>query len=171
MKYFKPELLARFRSRSEHDAASVEDKWDHACDTYLARLKNIRAKLPRDARGLIAAVSLHDAKVLNVSIGRGKKPFFAVRLQLEGFNDHPGEVLDLIYHPVAPPMWGVSLQSHPSLGKKPLWVLCDEWDLDRDNEFFIHRLLLTGLEIEFVSMLFPSSVWNKCFRHKSLRPK
>jgi hypothetical protein len=149
MNYFKPELLARCRSRGDvAEAAAAE--WEAARAAYRARLDAIRPSLPAAVRRLLSIVSLHDAKVLGMSIGK-RKPRFALRVRLEGTARQPGEVLEVSYRPVVGPNGGVTFQKPPLAEAPPpgpQWVLYDEFDVDEDRGLFVHSLLLTsGMEI------------------------
>jgi len=154
MKYFKPDLLARCRSLDDDIAEAAAEEWERARVAYHTRLKAIRSSLPPVVRRLVSTVSLHDAKVLSVSFGK-RKPRFALRVQLEGTKNQPGEVLELSYHPVVGPNGGVAFRKHPKIGNGSQgshWVLYSEFDVDEDRGFFIHSLLLTGeieMEIRF----------------------
>jgi hypothetical protein len=150
MKYFTPELLARCRSLEDVAEAAAEEL-EQASDAYRTRLKALRPSLPPGVRRLVSTVSLHDAKVLNVSFGK-RKPRFALRLRLEGINNQPGEVLELSYRVVAGPNGGVAVRRHPQGSEGPKgvhWVLNNEFDVDEERGFFTHCILLTsGVEIE-----------------------
>ncbi len=151
MKYFTPDLLARCRSLDDDVAEAAAEELEQASVAYRARLKALRPSFPAGVRGLMATVSLHDAKVLDVSFGK-RKPRFALRVRLEGTKNHPGEVLELSYQPVVGPNGGVAFRRHPQLSEGPErshWVLNNEFDVDEDRGFFTHSILLTsGLEFE-----------------------
>jgi hypothetical protein len=151
MKYFKPELLARYRSSDDSVAETAAQQWDEATTAYRARFKSIRAKFPVGVRRFCAKVSLHDARVLGAAYNP-RQPLFGILLQMEGSAGESGEVLELNYHPVAGPHGGVQIKRHTSCqgkGHKDVRVLYDEFDLDEEHAFFTHALLLTdGREIE-----------------------
>jgi hypothetical protein len=150
MKYFKPELLARCRSLDDDVAEAAAEEWEQASAAYRARLRAIRLQLPPAARRLMSRVTLHDAKVLGVASSR-RRPWFSLRLQLEGTPGQPGEALELAYHVVAVPHGGLVFRKHAidQSPPEPLWVLYNEFDIDAERAFFTHSLLLTGgLEME-----------------------
>ncbi len=152
MKYFKPELLARCRSRDDGVADEAAKEWEEALAAYQARFASIRGQLPGGVRRLCSRFSLHDAKVLGVASSSKRKALFGMLLRLEGSPGQPGDILELNYHPVAGPNGGVEVKMHrPSeqLSRRDVWILYDEFDLDEEHAFFIHSLLLTdGREVE-----------------------
>jgi len=159
MKYFKPELLARYRSSDDGVADAVAKEWEEAITAYQARFKSVRSKFPSGVRRLCSKVSLHDAKVLGAAYN-DRQPLFGILLQVEGLPRQSGEVLELKYHPVAGPNGGVRISTHASTereARKGVWVLYDEFDLDEEHAFFTHALLLTDrreIEIRFHNLTF-----------------
>ena len=150
MKYFKPELLARCQSLDDDVADAAREEWELAFRAYRTRIDAIRKGFPVSVRRFMSTVSLHDAKLLGLSIAT-QKPHVAIRVRLEGSKDHPGQILDLNYRPVVRPMQGVNIQRRRNIGSDAagaLWVLYNEWDADKKRGHFTHRLLLTALEIE-----------------------
>lgn len=151
MKYFKPELLARFRSSDDDVADAAAKEWDDAAAAYQARFKSIQDGLPQSVRRLCAKVTLHDARFLGAAIGK-EEPFFGLLIQLEGRGEQPGEVLQLNYDTVSGPKGGVHVRTHSEVtenSRKGVWILYDEFDQDAEHPFFTHMLLLSdGREIE-----------------------
>ena len=151
MKYFKPELLARYRSSDDGVADAAAKEWEEALAAYQARFKVVRGKLPPGVRRLCSKVSLHDAKVLGVAYGN-EQPLFGIMLQLEGSQGQRGEVLELNYHPVVGEKGGIHIGTHSSSERaahRDVWILYDEFDFDEEHAFCTHSLLLTdGREIE-----------------------
>jgi hypothetical protein len=154
MKYFKPELLARCRSLDDDLADAAAEEWEQAVAAYGQRLRAIRRLVPRAVRGLLARVTLHDAKVLTIAAAKGE-PRLRIWLQLEGTASQPGEVLELNYLVVAGPHGGMAVKKHPQFKKSAPglgWVLYDEFNLEEQRAFFTHSLLLTGgyeIEVRF----------------------
>jgi len=151
MKYFKPELLARCRSRDDDVADAAAKEWDEAADAYQARFKAIESLLPGEVTRLCSRFSLHDAKMLGAAFATREGALFGILLQLEGVPGHLGEILQLNYHPVAGPHGGVNVKPPDSSSgvRRDVWVLYDEFDLDKEHGFFTHSLLLSdGREIE-----------------------
>jgi hypothetical protein len=146
MKYFKPELLARYRSPDDEVADAAAEEWEQAIAEYRARIRAIRLRLPSHARRLLARVSLHDAKILTLAFGR-KQPTFTLQIQLEDTPSQPGRVLELSYLSVAGPHGGVTFRKHPGFNRgsqNQEGILYDEFDLDEQRTFFTHSLLLSG---------------------------
>jgi hypothetical protein len=152
MKYFKPELLARCRSRDDNVADAAAREWEEALAAYQARFTSIRSQFPGGVRRLCSRFTLHDARVLGVASSSKRKALFGMLLRLEGAPGRPGEILELNYHPVAGPNGGVKIkppESSQQVARKDVWILYDEFDLDEEHAFFTHSLLLTdGREIE-----------------------
>jgi hypothetical protein len=155
MKYFKPELLARCRSPVDDTADAAAKEWERAILAYRKRLQAIRPALPGSVRRLLSRVTLHDAKVLAITAGPERQPWFTLLVRLEGTASSPGELLELTYLCVTGPHGGVAFKKQapfkknsPGLG----WVLYDEFDFHKKRNFFTHSLLLTGgheVEIRF----------------------
>jgi hypothetical protein len=158
MKYFKPELLARCRSRDDDEAETAANEWDKATAAYRAHLKRIRSHLPAAATYLCANFSLHDAKLLRVAAHR-EQPAFGILLQLEGSSRRPGDLLDMHYKLVIGPTGGVQIKDHQRSKKSPnrnVVVLYDEFDLlEEDRQSFTHSLLLSDdqeIEVRFADL-------------------
>ncbi len=155
MKYFKPELLARYRSSDDRVAEAAATEWEEALAAYQARFKSIRGKLPVGVRRF-SKVSLHDARYLGAALDK-QQPLYGLLLQLEGLPGQSAEVLELKYQPVPGPNGGIHIMMHTSSERKPrkgVWLLYDEFDLDEAQDFFTHTLLLTGgweIEIRFLN--------------------
>lgn len=151
MKYFKPELLARCRSRDDDVAEAAATEWEEAVAAYQKRFDAISPQLPGEVGRLCSRFPLHDAKMLGAAFAT-ETALFCILLQLEGEAGHTGKVLELKYLPVAGPNSGVIIKTHHSIqgaSRRDVWVLYDEFDLDEEHRFFTHSLLLTdGREIE-----------------------
>ena len=154
MKYFKPELIERYRSINDDIADAAAKEWEEAIVSYRARIKAIRTKLPAGVRRLRSRVPLHDSKIFGVAIS-DPKPLFSMLIQLEGTARHPGEVLELNYHSVAGPNGGIHFRMPTSAITKVLKdarILYDEFDVDETHGFFTHSILLNDwreFEIRF----------------------
>lgn len=145
MKYFKPELLARCRSADDEVTDPAAGEWEQAIQAYRQRLRSIRSHLPTGARRLLSRVTLHDAKLLDVILSK-KLPRLALVIRLPGTSSQQGKVLNLDYFLVTKPHSCVTFTKHspPSTGAGERWVLYDEFDLNEQEGFFTHSLLLTG---------------------------
>jgi hypothetical protein len=64
MKYFRPDLLARFGSRDEATALAAQEELEAQSEAYAKYLNEIRDKLPVRLRELQESYYLHDARVL-----------------------------------------------------------------------------------------------------------
>jgi hypothetical protein len=146
MKYFKPALLARCRSLDDQVADAAAAEWERAIAAYRKHMQAVRPRLPRSARFLLSRVTLHDAEVLSIALGR-EQPTLTLVLRLEGTSSEPGELLELRYLLVTGPHGGVSVRKHARLSKDAVgrgWILYDEFDLNEQRAFFTHSLLLAG---------------------------
>jgi hypothetical protein len=142
MKYFTPELLAKYRSQDDDVADAADEEWERTIAAYAKRLKKIRSKLPEEVRQFMSEYCLHDAKLILFGMHKDL-PLLAVLLQLEGTSSQPGEALALFYKTADGQHVGKPRQSALE------WVQCDEFDLDEKQGFFTHSLLLTdGSEIK-----------------------
>ena len=151
MKYFKPDLLIRCRSRDDDVAEAAAKEWEEAATAYRTRLEAVRAHLPAKVERLRSRFSLHDAQVLGLAFG-SEKARFGILLKPDSPSVQPGKILDLNYHPAAGANGGVSIRAQTLTqggGRSDVWVLYDEFDLDEQHGFFTHSLLLSdGHEIE-----------------------
>lgn len=86
MKYFKPELIQRYRSLDDDTAEAAAAEWEVAISAYRSRYRRIRDKLPRNVRLLRSKIAFHDSKILGVAIHENK-PLFSSLIQLEGTPD------------------------------------------------------------------------------------
>jgi hypothetical protein len=80
MKYFTPELLARFRSPDDHVSDKAHDDWDRAIDRYQRRLKKISRRLPTSVKRFRRQLCLHDAHIITLA-QRGKQFFIVAELE------------------------------------------------------------------------------------------
>lgn len=160
MRYFKPEILARYRSADEAVSEAAADEWEQALDRYNAELDSIRPDLPPGIRALLASCSLHDAKILSISEAR-RSPRLSMLIQLEGRPTRPGDLLELQYVLARTSRQpGLSLLTHGELDKDlpdKGRIQYDEFAKVADDpvEVFSHSLLLKGgleLQIRFMDV-------------------
>src|SRR5436853_357764 len=97
MKYFTPDLLARFGSDDDAVADAASAEWEQVHATYLQHLQSIRAELPRRVRHLLDRFNLHDARVSTLAVDR---ELLSVTLQ---FGDARGGGVQLNYRLTAEP--------------------------------------------------------------------
>jgi hypothetical protein len=140
MKFFTPDLLARFGSADDATADAAHREWEQADGKYRKRLDRIRAKLPPAARELTRRFCLHDARLLTLGVRDDYRSLFLF-LSL----DTPdGEGLLLEYDLVKRPQ----ILKHPSLSEPgtPLEWLYDEFGVGRGrgHPTFKHSILFTG---------------------------
>lgn len=150
MKYFKPELLARYRSPDDDIAEAAAAEWEANTIAYGKRLAAIRKRLPPSVRGFLGRYTLHDAKLLAIAVGR-KQPTFSLQVGLEGSPTQPGPILEIKYRIVVGNRGGVAFTRHAPFASEPSslgWILYDEFDAPEKGDSFVHSLLLsTGLEL------------------------
>jgi hypothetical protein len=148
MKYFTPDLLARFGSTDDLVADAAYEEWEAKREAYDKHLKEIGKQLPRSVRRFIKEYRLHDARV--VLIGNQPPRSFALFLELDASRN---EGVLLVYSLAAPPQ----MIRHPVLsentdGVQAEW-LYDEIDIiGVDNiSAFRHSILFTGgVELQLV---------------------
>ena len=157
MRYFTPELLARYRSPADAVADAAAAEWEQAVAKYNAELDAIRSDLPGGVIALLDRYSLHDAKLLGVLVA-AKRPRVSLLIQLEGRPNRPGKVLELRYLVARRP--SLSVTTHGN-ARKALAdgnrIQYDEFGKVSDDpaEVFSHSLLLkdgSELRITFVEM-------------------
>lgn len=150
MKYFTPELLARYRSPDDAVAEAAAAEWEANTAAYRERLQAIRSRLPRSVRGLLGRYTLHDAKVLTLALGM-TQPTCTLQVRLEGTPSQAGPVAEIKYRIVPGDRGGVTFTRHApfsSAASSLGWIIYNEFDAPEKGETFVHSLLLsTGLEI------------------------
>jgi len=162
MRFFTPELYARFNSAKRDEADKADEQWESAIRGYRKHLDRIRERLAPEVREL-ADLCLHDAELL--SPDQSLQPLVSVRLESVGPEalwraisvmplKQDRELMTLVYvlfdrirHRPPPRGWRFSKL-------RPHW-LYDEIDLDAlQAGHFLHRVLLSDgrtLEIPFIS--------------------
>lgn len=145
MKYFTPELLARFASKDERTASAASATWERAQQKYLKHLRAIKTKLPAKFRSLLERFYLHDASVLSIV---GEKSLYVF---LEPDEAEPESLL-LIYKLAKDPV----ILHHPILEEPgtPLQWQYDEITIEKQapSPIFRHDILFTSgreLKIRF----------------------
>ena len=68
MKYFTPDLLAKYGSLDDQIADAAHLEWEAATERYQKHFRLIRRQLPKKLRGLLRRFHLHDARVCFVGI-------------------------------------------------------------------------------------------------------
>src|SRR5208283_3286130 len=96
MRYFKPELLARYRSHDDSVAEAAALQWDRAIARYNQRLDNLRPFFPAGVRFVLDHFSLHDGRVLGIALAQ-REPRLSLLIRLESTPRRPGEKLELVY--------------------------------------------------------------------------
>jgi hypothetical protein len=157
VKYFTPELLARYRSTDDAIADAASDEWERACEAYAENLKSIRPGLSSAVRRLLRRFSLHDAKVL--AMAADEVPHFSIFLELENPKGKADRHLELRYRLVGGAKKGYEWVRHPMLagdGKPFGWWMYDEMDVsDGPVPAMTHSILFTGgeeLRLTFFSL-------------------
>lgn len=127
MKYFTPELLARYGSPDDRVADAAHAEWEAATERYQEHLRSVEHELPRRLRRLLRRYYLHDAGVPFVGVADQ-----VLHLTVE-LDAPPRDTLFLRYRLVSEPQ----VESH-SLAKydaQPLTWLYDELDVVRGGAF------------------------------------
>jgi hypothetical protein len=164
MKYFTPDLIARFGSSDERVADKASEEWDQACELYNDYLDSVRSELPKSVRRLLEDFCLHDAKVLTMTFDE-KPRHFSIYLQVDGQHAEQDRWLELRYRLLAPP----EFRQYSGLERsgKPLqWWLYDEFGLLPDYRYpvFSHSVVFSGgwgIELVFseLSVRRPQWLW------------
>jgi hypothetical protein len=87
MKYFTPDLLARFRSGEIETA-----EWEQASEAYGDHLKSIGVEIPAKVLRAMDSMCFHDAKVLTMSAD--ESPHLSIFLKLSGPHHPPDKYLN-----------------------------------------------------------------------------
>src|SRR6516165_7257057 len=142
MKYFTPDLLARFKSADEDVFAEAHEEWDQAIRRYHRRLAKIKGTLPEGVRRFRAEhLCLHDAQVLRM--GRQGDSFIMV---LE--TEPPEQQLVVLTFTVdEEPQIDRSVLPGREDSSFVTW-LYEEWDLDRRNRGGFEVLLSNGWSVK-----------------------
>jgi hypothetical protein len=143
MKYFTPELLARYGSPDDRVADAAHAEWEAATEKYQKHFRSIERKLPKRLRGLLRRYYLHDATVTFVGVA---DQVLHLTLQLDA---PPRETIFLRYQLVSE----VKMASHALAGNEaaapPSWQY-DEIDIASEGVFPVieQRILFSnGLEL------------------------
>src|SRR5262249_24183377 len=97
MKYFTPELLARYASDNDEEADQAAVEWEKRCEQYQLYLATVEEELPQGFKDLYARYYLHDARVL--TMGRHDHTF-VITLRLD---PPPCQLVTLTYELSAEP--------------------------------------------------------------------
>jgi hypothetical protein len=166
MRFFTPELYARFNSADEDEADDANEAWEAALARYRNHLDGIRDRMPSQVRKL-AELDLHDAEFLGCDQEVGPlvpapseafpQPVWSAVAILSVKQDDT--IVSLIYL-----LWD-RVREYPAAADWPFskarthW-LYDEVDLAPDPRgMFLHRVLLSDgrvLEIPFASAIIHS---------------
>jgi hypothetical protein len=148
MKFFTPELLARYGSEDDRVADAAHEDWERATEQYRQHLSQIQPKLPRAVKSLSKRFCLHDARLKMLAIGKDNH---SVSMFLE-----LGDTgVLLFYELLSPPR----MTKHAFLVEpgSPIEWLYDEFDVKQDGgqRVCTHTILLTGgreLELTFKTL-------------------
>jgi hypothetical protein len=151
MKYFTPDLLARFGSSDEAVADAAEELWDQKQKEYKKYLQSIWQELPPGVKKLLKRFYLHDARVLTVA--RDERQSVSIFLRLDGV-DGPGDGLVELKYKLEGQIKVIRQQEAPSNGAPLKRWLYDEMALvsGEGPRIFLHSILFSGgweLQIPF----------------------
>ena len=145
MKFFTPDLVARFASEDPSVAHCADQEWESATRRYRKHLD----KLPPKLKEFAESVCLHDAQYLGISKIAG--PFVeggpAVVTLKQG-----EQFIFLVYFLVSEPAWQAAPSTKTFQTNELLW-LYDEIHVEADGTF-LHEILLSNgkvLALHFVS--------------------
>jgi hypothetical protein len=142
VKYFTPNLLAKFRSDDPAVAEAAAAKWQLHTESYHKRLKEIQYSLPSSVRQFMRSVTLHDAYLVNIARASHRPQLF-LSLQLPDTHGQAG--VQLRYVLVKP--FKVRFHEANASPDAELFALYDEFDA-LQNGTLTHSILMTaGVEI------------------------
>jgi hypothetical protein len=143
MKYFTPELLARYGAPDDWVADAAHAEWEAATEKYQKQFRSIERQLPKRLRGLLRRYYLHDA---TVSFAGVADEVLHLTLKLDA---PPRETVFLRYRLVSEvKMVAHTLAAHEAT--QALSWLYDEIDVVGEGVFPVieQRILLSnGLEL------------------------
>jgi hypothetical protein len=120
MRFFTPELLARFRSNDERTAEKAADEWDGQSEAYASYWKRIRGQFPALFVRFQEDYYLHDAQIVS-AYPLHDRLFVNLRLDTP-----PHDTLLLVYHLVALPLLSAGPSPPESPVNAPIYWLYDE---------------------------------------------
>jgi hypothetical protein len=146
MKYFTPERYLCLGDLSNEQAfLAAQDDWERAVTAYKERLESIRDGLPTSLRRLVDSVYLHDARVLDMWQGQGRR--LTITLQPES---DPSRLVVLAYSLTAPPQVEQAVLPAGVCSEPVAW-LYDELDAEPSvvgekggTPTFTHNILLSN---------------------------
>jgi hypothetical protein len=155
MKYFTPELLARYGSSDDRVANAAQAEWEAATEKYQKHLRSIQRQLPKRLRGFLRRYYLHDAAVRFVGVA---DQVLHLTLQLDA---PPRDTVFLRYRLVS----DIKMVSHALSGHdaaQPLSWLYDEVDIASEGVFPVieQRILLSNgveLTVQFQDLSFSTA--------------
>jgi hypothetical protein len=141
MKYFTPDLLARYGSPDDTVADEAHSEWEAVTETYKRHLQSIYQELPKRLRGLLRRYHLHDARVCFVGVDNQ-----ALHLTLQ-LDSPPHETIFLRYRLASEV---VPRTTDGLITQPPFTWLYDELDIAKQGDIPIveQRILFSnGLEL------------------------
>lgn len=154
MRFFAPELAAKYNSSNEAEADAADEEWEAALVAYANHLNTIRSTVPPDCFEL-TEINLHDAEILVCEehhAGRSHRSRSVAVLSVK--QNH--EVVSLIYQLVGPVRESMTPGNWPFSLARPHW-LYDELDLcSTQTGCLVHRVLSSDgrvREFPFESLL------------------
>jgi hypothetical protein len=145
MKYFTPERYLCLGDLEDRQAfLNAQEEWERALTAYREQFARIEKRLPGGLRHLVASVSLHDARVVDMWSGRRSR--FNVTLHPES---DPTKLVVLAYSLVAPAQ--IIRESLPeAVRSTPVSWLYDELEIakpagnGKGPTTFSHNILLSN---------------------------
>jgi len=160
MRFFTPELVARFNSADDAEADQADEAWEKAIAAYRKHLDSMRDRMPSQVRKL-TELCLHDADLLACDQEVGPhfpfpfEPFppFWTAMAIVSVKQED-QIVSLIYL-----LWD-RMREYPasedwSFSKAGTHWLYDEVDVAGHRGAFLHRALLSDgrvLEIPFLTV-------------------
>lgn len=147
MKYFTPELFARFNSSDDAIALAAHDEWERQLKRYGRHYKKIEAQLPPMLRKFDSEQCLHDADVFAPALLPGNAPWKAptVIIVAQQINTLFPEFLNTLaileYTITANPVVEIPLPVPVSRQVQPIW-LYEEVDVIAPG-VFTHEILIS----------------------------
>ncbi|HEY2251413.1 MAG TPA: hypothetical protein VGH74_10150 [Planctomycetaceae bacterium] len=142
MKYFTPQLYARFNSKDRRVVSTAHEEWETAIEQYQSHLGKIRRRLVPNAQKLAKSLCLHDAQYLGLRHPRIPHLHHSIAVLA---SQKDATVFLLVYTLAKDPHIHAAQPNWPFSKKQVHW-LYDEFDIDAHGNQQ-HAVLLSNGKI------------------------
>jgi hypothetical protein len=141
LKYFTRELYLKSNSREDVVANEAEEEWERAIHGYQKRLRQIKSKLPPEAR-MLTKMSLHDAELVGKPLESASGQWGLIAVC--GGMGIGKSTIHLLRYELVDRMERISQDAAWPFSNKQVSWLYDEVDLSAQHKGrFVHRILFS----------------------------